>query len=68
MDDLRWLGRVSGWQWRLYDGDKVVYFLTITNGEFEYTKLFCTAKVCTVDTLEEAKRFVETQYILSRGE
>jgi len=59
-------------QWFLYSADlKFVGAVTShrINGEFRYAlEKLATLDVCPVETIEEAKRFVEAQYILMRGE
>jgi len=59
-------------QWFLYSAD-LKFAAAVTShpiqGEFRYAlEMLATLDVCPVETIEEAKRFVEAQYILSRGE
>jgi len=59
-------------QWFLYSAD-LKFAAAVTShpiqGEFRYAlEKLATLDACPVETIEEAKRFVEAQYILMRGE
>ena len=68
MGDLRWVLSEDEIDADLYDGTRAVAFILATGKRFKYAILFTQSAPCPVKTLEEAKRFVEAQYILLRGE
>ena len=73
MGDLRWEVGVglSSFEY-LHSRNYLVAWLDVGNhikGNFRYAVyLVAETRVCQCETVEEAKRFVETQYILLGGE
>jgi len=73
MDEFRWEDGPSFSSFEyLHSGNYLAAWLDVVNhikGNFRYAVyLVAETRVCQCETVEEAKRFVEAQYILSRGE